>query len=188
MHRTSVLAIASLGLILTGCSIVGDPVPPSSPVPSTSSASTPDPSPATDKVVINCNLVLSDAHAAGLSPSVRPIPTFAPAAGTLGATMVEQGGRPCGWGAESAASLEVVVAIPTAAGLVTAKTSAASTGQVADAPQADAAYFEIASGWGRAQIFLGSYWIEVASPAFTTPQQAEDVYSSVISDLRSAGG
>ncbi|HEU0205072.1 MAG TPA: hypothetical protein VFQ74_00040 [Pseudolysinimonas sp.] len=188
MRPTSVLVIAALGLILTGCSVEAGPARSRPTAPLSSSATTADPSPAALKVVINCNLVLSDAHAAALSPSVRPIPTFAPAAGTLGAKMVEQGGRPCGWGAESTASLEVVVAIPTAAGLAAAKMSAASTGQIANAAHASAAYFEVAGGWGRAQIFMGSYWIEVASPAFTTPEQAEGVYSSVIADVRSAGG
>lgn len=189
MRRTSLIAVAALALVLTGCSSLlgstGTVAPQTtSPAGSPSTAAQPTPVP----VVINCNLVLSDADAAGLTPSVKPIPTFAPAAGTLGATMVEQGARPCGWGAESAATLEVVVAIPTAAGLTAAKKAASSTGQVADPELSDGAYFEVVGGVGRAQVFIGSYWIEVASPDFATADQAASVYSLVIHDLRSAGG
>ena len=188
-RSATVITLAALAAVLAGCSPLSTSPSTAPAAASTSSPSAaPDATPTSNTVVIDCDLVLSDADAAGLTPSLKPIPSFAPAAGTLGAAMVEQGGRPCGWGAESAASLEAVVAIPTPAGLAAAKKAASSTGQVTDAGQSDAAYFEVTNGVGRAQIFMGSYWIEVASPAFTTADQAESVYSLVIHDLRSAGG
>jgi hypothetical protein len=188
-RQTPFGVIAVLGLILTGCSAITFSARPSAPPSSSATASpTGDPTPPNDRVVIDCSIILSDAHAAELTPSLTPVPAFTPSPGTLGATMVAEGGRPCGWGAGATASLEVVAAIPTPAGLTTAKKAAASTGQLAHFTQADAAYFEIADGIGRAQIFMGSYWIEVASSTFTTAEQAENVYSVVINDLRSAGG
>ena len=131
--------------------------------------------------------MLSDAHAAALTPPLTPVPNYLPASGSLGASMVAQGGQSCGWSGDGS-SLEVVVAIPFAAGLRAARAAATSTGQPSDALQADSVFFEVSDGVGRAQIFMGSEWFEVASPAFATPDEAESVYALVISDLRSAGG
>lgn len=142
---------------------------------------------APERVVINCNLIVTDDDAARLTPPLTPVAGYTPAAGTLGATMVAGGAQPCGWGLGSTASLEVVVAIPGYAAFKAAE-AAASTGQVAPSQRGDKIYFQVTDGVGRAQVFIGRYWIEVASAAFTTPEQAQTVYGVVVSNLRSAGG
>jgi hypothetical protein len=132
--------------------------------------------------------MLTDEHAAELAPPLTPMPGYVPAAGTLGAAMVAQGGQACGWQSGSAWALEVVAALPSDTGLASAE-KAASHGEKAPAPLARAAYFTVGDdGIGRAQIFMGSYWIEVASPAFTTADEAEAIYYQVIRTFRSAGG
>ena len=146
-----------------------------------------EPSPTSEKVALNCNLVLTDGDAAALVPPLHPIPSFEPPSGTLPSLLVEHGGQPCGWGPESTASLQVIVAIPFATGLTAAKAAAAS-GQAVDVSQVDAAYFETSDGMGQVQIFMGSYWIDVASPAFTSADQALGACSLIVRNLRGAGG
>lgn len=191
MRWTSLAGVVALASALAACSFVGTSgSPTSSPAasPPAATAAPATPGPEHDHVIIDCNLVFADDQAAALTPPLIPVPTFAPAAGSLGAAMVDAGGKPCGWGTDATtASLEVVVAIPTETELTAAKASA-STGQVAHSLRSDTIYFAVADGVGRAQVFFGSYWIEVASSAFTTPDQAEAVYDLVIQDLRSAGG
>lgn len=159
----------------------------SSQVSETTTPTVSEPSPTSEQVALNCNLVISDSDAAALAPPLHPIPSFTPPSGTLQSLLVEHGGQPCGWGADSTASLQVIVAIPFASGLTAAKAAAAS-GQAIDVPQVDAAYFETSDGMGQAQIFMGSYWIDVASRTFTTADQAVDTCAVVVRNLRSAGG
>lgn len=146
-----------------------------------------EPSPTSQQVTLDCDLFLTDRDAASLSPAVHPIPSFTPPSGSLEALLVDHGGQPCGWGADSSASLQVIVAIPFAPGLRAAKAAAAS-GQAIDVPQVDAAYFSTSAGMGHVQIFLGGYWIDVASPAFTTADQALSTSSLVVRNIRGAGG
>lgn len=183
----SALTVLVLAGALAGCTAGQPGAAPPSPATATTSAAVPSADPTPAPVVMNCNLVIMDADAARLTPPLTAVPGYTPAAGTLGATMVAQGAQPCGWGTGPTASVEVVVAIPTAKGLTAAK-AAASTGQVAPSLRGDTVYFQVTDGVGRAQIFIGSYWIEVASATFTTAEEAEAVYDVVIRDLRSAGG
>jgi hypothetical protein len=184
--RVALTAFVLLGA-LAGCAAGTGVSTPSAPATAASETATPSAHPTPERIIINCNLVMTDADAARLTPPLIPVAGYAPAAGTLGATMVAGGAQHCGWGTGSTASVEVVVAIPTAKGLIAAK-AAASTGQVAPSLRGDTIYFQVTDGVGRAQVFIGSYWIEVASAAFTTPEEAEAVYDVVIRDLRSAGG
>jgi len=187
-NRSALAALAALVLAsaLAGCT-VGHGAVPSSPAATPSAVTIPTADPTPVPVVISCNLIFTDADAAALTPPLTPVAGYTPAAGTLGATMVAGGAQHCGWGTGSTASLEVVVAIPPAAEFEKAE-AAASGGQVAPSLRGDTVYFQATDGVGRAQAFIGRYWIEVASAAFTTPEQAQTVYGVVIGNLRSAGG
>jgi hypothetical protein len=178
-RRVAAIATAALlAGLLSSCSTEASP---------TVTPSQSEPSPTSEKVALNCNLLLSDRDAAALTPPLHPIPAFGPPSGTLPSLLVEHGGQPCGWGVGSSASLQVVLAIPFASELTAAKAAAAS-GQAIDVPQVDAAYFEISDGMGQVQVFVGSYWIDIASPAFTTADQAVGTSELVVRNLRGAGG
>lgn len=173
-----IAAAALLAGLLAACSTEASP---------TVTPTLSEPSPTSEKVALNCNLLLSDRDAAASTPPLHPIPTFVPPSGTLPSLLVEHGGQPCGWGVDSSASLQVILAIPFASEFTAAKAAAAS-GQAIDVPQVDAAYFEISDGMGQVQVFFGSYWIDIASPAFTTPDRAVSMSTLVVRNLRSAGG
>jgi hypothetical protein len=177
-HLQAVAIAILLAGLLSACS---------APVSPTITPTVSEPSPTSEKVVLNCNTVLSDSDAAALTPPLHPIPSFASPVGTLETLLIEHGGQPCGWGAESTASLQVIVAIPFATELTAAKAAAAS-GEAVDVSQVDAAYFETSDGMGQVQIFMGSYWIDCASSAFTGADQAVETCSLVVSNLRGAGG
>jgi hypothetical protein len=150
-HLQAVAIAILLAGLLSACS---------APVSPTITPTVSEPSPTSEKVVLNCNTVLSDSDAAALTPPLHPIPSFAS---------------------------PVIVAIPFATELTAAKAAAAS-GEAVDVSQVDAAYFETSDGMGQVQIFMGSYWIDCASSAFTGADQAVETCSLVVSNLRGAGG
>src|SRR3954465_66163 len=128
-RRTRGLAAVAVGAVLAGIlTACSGPLSPTFTPPAS------EPSPTSEKVALNCNLLLSDSDVAAMTPPLHPIPTFSPAAGTLASRLLDHGGQPGGWGGEPGASVQVVVAIPFASELRAAKAAAAS-GQAIDLPQ-----------------------------------------------------
>jgi len=170
--------VAASCLVLTGCSLGSGAAPRSSAPPTQSRA----------PLNVECSLFLKDADAAALTPPLQPIPSYKPGPGTPEAAMVGQGGRACGWGTDSVASLVITLAIPGVHALAAAR-KAASTGEPMSPPQVDVAYFARGTdGIGREQIFLGSEWLEIASPSFATADDAAAIDGRIILTWRSAGG
>ena len=186
-RRSAVLLAVATAALAAGTLSACSSLIPTTPPPTTGAPAPRAPSPTSEQIALNCDLMITDADAAAFTPPLHPIPSFVPSAGTLPSVLVQHGGQPCGWGADSAASLQVVVAVPFTSGLKAAK-AAAAAGQPVDLAQVDAAYFTTSDGMGQVQIFLGSYWIDVASPSFTSADQAQTVSALVVHNLRGAGG
>ncbi len=194
MLGTTLMVVAALAL--SGCRLIVKTVPlgdAGRPLGSPAASPTPAPSPSGKptygKVVMNCDLILSTAHAAELTPSLTPDPSYQPKAGSLGADMQAKGAHVCGWANKAkSASIEVALALGSPAAITLAEAAAAASGVTAPPAGAQAAYFTRVGKVGQAEIFLGSYWIETSSTSFDTAVTASDFYSVMLQDLRSAGG
>lgn len=155
----------------------------------TARSSTPAPIDGADTpVILNDDLILTEAQVATWQPGFSPIAGYEPKPGTVGARLTAHRGKSLGWmSGSSSDSLEVVVATPSGRTLIRAK-KAASVGTEANHAGFEAAYFSVVDGIGIAQMFQGRYWIEVSSSKFRSGDDAREIYGTVMRNLQTAGG
>ena len=160
-------------------------IPSATPTPTTTS--TPTVAPTNRAFVENCGILITPDQLYAYNPNYVVDSSYAPKVGTVVSAVKAQLGQTCGWIDESSGDiLEVAVAAPTPATLASAK--AAASGGTAISAHGEQGFFAVKAGIGSAQIFMGSLWLVVSSPDFTSPADAESIYPIVVHNQMTAGG
>jgi hypothetical protein len=142
---------------------------------------------AATKFAENCSTLLTAAQVYAYNPNYVADTAYAPKAGSIAASIAANLGQTCGWVNEtSGVELAVGVAKPAAAVLASTKSTASSGTPIS--ANGENGYFAVANGVGSAQFFIGSLWVDISSADFTSPSDAQPVYSVVVRNQLSAGG
>ncbi|MDH6180537.1 hypothetical protein M2152_000719 [Microbacteriaceae bacterium SG_E_30_P1] len=147
--------------------------------PGAAPSSTPTPTPTPDGPIpysVSCDELLSPDTLYGLDPNFSSLGPAEPAAGSLAATAVADGGTACRWIHEtSSVTIDIAVAELTPDAAASRRASADASG-TAVADFGDAGYFASDSG---AQVFRGPYWITVSSSMFASAADAAPFVNAV---------
>ncbi|MDJ0349484.1 iron ABC transporter ATP-binding protein [Cryobacterium sp. PH29-G1] len=203
-RRTSLVLAggAIFALALTGCS-AGDAPESSSSATATSGASaeptddaaatsspTPTPTPEATGAPIaqTCDDLLTLQNVYDFNPNYGTAPKYSPTAGSLAETAETYNGLTCGWSNQTSGELiEVSVVAPNDVLMTRLEQKADVDSQAVPTygtPPAVDGFFTYAGGSGQAQVFTGTYWITMSSPAFyNEPGAAEGLMSAVLSHL-----
>lgn len=192
-----IVALALVSL-LTACTsnpvqAGADPDMPSSESPGASGAGadpsgTAEPSqPAGIPVSLTCDQILPLADVTKFDPALAPVAGYSPAAGSAAATVLSLQGVACAWAtAVGAERVEVAVAQMSPADIEARKNA-----MVAESKQvptfntaADEGYFRLDGATGRADAFVGDYWVVAASPLFYEPGDAQTLVEAAAAALR----
>lgn len=182
-------------LVLTGCSpaATGTPTGSATPTPSaTSSASatptpTPTPEPTGTPIALTCDQVLTAQEAYDFNPNYGTAPAYEPADGSLAATAVKYSGLACAWSNQTSGELiEIALTQPEAALMTTLKDKAIADSKVvptySTSPDIEG-FFTMKAGAGQVQVFTGTYWLTLTSPAFYEPGDAQTLVAAVLAHL-----
>lgn len=187
---TAILA-ASLGL--TGCIQSSTPLPNSgasdslSPTATSPVGATPSATPAPPKFTENCTTLLTAAQVYAYNPNYVVDSTYAPMPGSVPAAIAAHNGQTCGWINETS-RIKIEVAITTLPADQWAKAKAAASGGTPISSGGKTGYFAVTHGIGSAQLFFGSFWLDVSAADFATAADAEALYPVVVQNQISAGG
>ncbi|MCY7405113.1 MAG: iron ABC transporter ATP-binding protein [Cryobacterium sp.] len=189
---------ALFALLLTGCSGGDTPTPSDSAAatsgasadPSESAAPSPSPTPEATGAPIaqTCDQLLTLQDVYNFNPNYGTAPDYSPAAGGLAETAQTYNGLTCGWSNQSSGELiEVSVVAPNDVLMTTLKQKADADSQAVPTygtPPTVDGFFTYAGGSGQAQVFTGTYWVTMSSPAFyNEPGAAEGLMSAVLTHL-----
>ncbi len=185
---TSLAFVAASIALLAGC--VDDPAPVPTPSASatptptaTAGEPTPTPTPTSEPVSIDCvSLVPADAFAM-LFKTFTLVPSYAPAAGSLGAEVLERGGTVCGWTATDGTIVSVGIATLDAA-TIDAKANDLVVTSHSVPTYGVEGYFQVVSGLGEVQAFTDPYWIVATSTAFMEPGEVTPIMDAVLAALQ----
>lgn len=196
--RTAVGAITiGLALGLTGCIQSTTALPgsqntstgsgSSSPSSSPTTSPAPTPAPTNQKVVEDCNILLTPAQVYAYNPNFVRDTAYSPKPGSVPAALAAVDGQTCGWLDETSGSeIEVALAIPTTAEWTAAKSAASGGAPINEA--GEHGYFAVKDGVGSAQFFFGSIWLDVSSADFTSVDDASAIFRTVVENQLHAGG
>jgi hypothetical protein len=183
-----VLVIGISALALSGCAPErGGPLA-GSPTPGTSVVGEPPaPSEAPDPVVgaaftVDCTAIVSDDEIFQYNQNFAADTEWSPAADSLAAEVVAEGGTACAWVNLSGGDhIEIAVATPSADRLAAIK-EAASSGTPTTG-LGDEGYFSTDGEFGQLEIFRGPYWMTATSLYFGEGGEANQLVSTAISHL-----
>jgi len=191
---------AVFALVLTGCSAGGEPTPTKSAQPTsspsaepTSSAEpTPTPTPTPEAtgspIAQSCGDLLTLQNIYDFNPNYGTAPSYSPTAGGLAETAASYNGLTCGYSNQSSGELiEVSVAAPNDVLMITLKQQADADSQPVPTygtPPVVDGFFNYIGGSGQAQVFTGTYWVTMSSPAFyNEPGAVEGLMTAVLGHL-----
>jgi hypothetical protein len=185
---TSIVVAGISALTLAGCAPdrggLEQPTPTTDPVVSSGA---PTPSQAPEPVVgapftVDCSALLSDDEVFQYNQNFAADAQWVPAAGSLAAQVVAEGGTACAWANLSGGDeIEIAVATPSPNQLATLK-KAASSGK-ATKGLGDEGYFSQDGEYGQLQVFRGPYWLTAVSLYFGQSGEANQLVYSALSHL-----
>jgi len=184
-------------LVLTGCSPSASSTPSDSATPAASATAsaeptsapspTPTPEPTGTPVALSCDEILSPQNVYDFNPNFGTAPAYEPATDSLAATAVKYSGVACGWSNQTSGELiEIAVAQPEPTLMTTLKDAAIAGSQVVPTYSSTAdieGFFTVDAGVGQVQVFTGTYWVTVNSPAFYEPGDAQALVATVLGNL-----
>lgn len=191
VHRRPVAPFALVAItlaLLTGCTPEAAEPEESGPNPSGDATGAPAPQitdqPAGTPIDATCSDLVSADTLYLFNPNFGAIDSFTPTAGSAAASAVKYQGIACRWQNQTSGdNIDVAAAHLDDSTLTALKNSAFETSEMVPT-YGDEAYFTVAdNGVGTAQVFQGSYWIVVESPAFYEPGDATEIVQSVIAGL-----
>ena len=202
-RRRAVLALSAgavFALALSGCASATAPTPSGSAAatsgasaePSASAAPTPTPTPTPEAtgspIAQTCDELLTLQDVYDFNPNYGTAPGYAPAAGGLAETAASYSGLTCGWSNQTSGELiEASVVAPNDVLMTTLKQQADADSQAVPTygtPPTVDGFFTYTGGTGQAQVFTGTYWVTLSSPAFyNEPGAAEGLMSAVLAHL-----
>ncbi|TFC28830.1 iron ABC transporter ATP-binding protein [Cryobacterium sp. TMT1-3] len=189
---------ALFALVLTGCSAGDEPTPTNSaaatsgasadPTEQPTSSPTPTPEATGSPIAQTCGDLLTLQDVYDFNPNYGTAPDYSPSANGLAETAATYNGLTCGWSNQSSGELiEVSVVAPNDVLMTTLKQQADADSQAVPTygtPPTVDGFFTFAGGSGQAQVFTGSYWVTMSSPAFyNEPGAAEGLMSAVLGHL-----
>ena len=202
--RVALAGGALLAVILSGCSASNEPTPTESAVPTTgasaeptpsaspSSAPTPTPTPtpkaAGSPIAQSCGDLLTLQNLYDFNPNYGTAAAYSPTPGGLVETATTYNGLTCGYSNQSSGELiELSVVAPNAVLMTTLKQQADASSQAVPTygtPPTVDGFFNYTGGSGQAQVFTGTYWVTLSSPAFyNEPGAAEGLMSKILGHL-----
>ena len=198
-HRAGlVLAGGALfALVLSGCASGDAPTPTDSAAatstasaePTESAAPSPTPTPeATGSPITQiCGDLLTLQDVYDFNPNYGSAPNYSPTTDGLAETAATYNGLTCGWSNQTSGELiEVSVVAPNGVLMTTLKQQADADSQAVPTygtPPTVDGFFTYSDGVGQAQVFTGTYWITLSTPAFGEPGDAESLLSVILAHL-----
>ena len=190
---------ALFALVLSGCAS-GDEPPPTDSAAATSTASadpttiakpssspTPTPEATGSPIRQICGDLLTLQNVYDFNPNYGSAPNYSPTADGLAETATAYNGLTCGWSNQTSGELiEVSVVAPTDVLMTTLKQQADAESQAVPTygtPPTVDGFFTYSGGVGQAQVFTGTYWITLSTPAFGEPGDAESLLSVIVAHL-----
>ncbi|TFD58879.1 iron ABC transporter ATP-binding protein [Cryobacterium suzukii] len=190
---------ALLALLLAGCSAADEPTPTQSAAatsgasadPTTraepSSSPTPTPEATGSPIAQICGDLLTLQDVYDFNPNYGTAPDYSPTADGLAETAATYNGLTCGWSNQTSGELiEVSVVAPNAVLMTTLKQQADADSQAVPTygtPPTVDGFFTNSGGVGQAQVFTGTYWVTLSTPAFGEPGDAESLLSVILAHL-----
>ena len=191
---------ALFALVLTGCSTGDEPTPTDSAAatsgasadPSASAeptpSSTPTPEATGSPIAQTCGDLLTLQDVYDFNPNYGTAAGYAPSADSLAETAASYNGLTCGWSNQTSGELiEVSVVAPNAVLMTTLKQQADADSQAVPTygtPPTVDGFFTYAGSSGQAQVFTGTHWVTISSPAFyNEPGAVEKLMSAVLGHL-----
>lgn len=188
---------ALFALVLTGCSAGDEPTPTDSaaatsdasaePTASAQPTSSPTPTPEAtgSPIAQTCGDLLTLQDVYDFNSNYGTAPDYSPSTDSLAETAATYNGLTCGWSNQTSGELiEVSVVAPNAVLMTTLKQQADADSQAVPTygtPPTVDGFFAYAGGSGQAQVFSGTYWVTISSPAFyNEPGAAEGLMSAVL--------
>jgi len=183
-------ATIAAALLLAGCVPSGTAEPQPSetatPTPTATESATPTATPTAEAgtpVSIACDQLVSLAVMYDFDPNFSLQPSFTPAAGSLAAEAVADGGVACQWVHQtSGVTIELSVAQPAPAELNKRMNDLVVTSNSVPTYGVEG-YFTLNGSVGEAQAFPAPYWITAVSPAFFEPGDPSPIIAAMIAAL-----
>ncbi len=155
--------------------------------PSATPTTTPTPSDPPTPVTLTCDQIVTADQMYAYNPNFGADPGYAPASGSLEASIVGYKGVACGWLNQTSNDvIEIAVSKPPASELDGLKNTAVTNSQPVPTygvpPQVEG-YFALRGPKGEVQIFTGAYWVVANSPAFQEPGDAAPLMQNVLDNL-----
>ena len=180
----AVIALSASALLLSACvPAEPDPVgpnptrtidPDNTPTAAPEPTVTGTPDPEATPVDIACGELISPQAMYDFNPNFLLLNSFTPAAGSAAAAAIESQGVACRWeNSTSGVTIDVAVAQPAPGRIDGLKADAGAAAAGFDG------YFAVTGGTGTAQVFSGSYWATLSSPAFFESGDAVQLVAEV---------
>jgi hypothetical protein len=203
-RRTGLLLAggALFALVLSGCAPANEPTPSDSaaatstasaePTTSEEPTSTPTPTPTPEAtgspIAQTCDELLTLQDVYDYNQNYGTAPAYSPTASSLAETAATYNGLTCGYSNQSSGALiELSVVAPNDVLMTTLKQQADANSQAVPTygtPPTVDGFFAYLGGSGQAQVFTGTYWVTLSSPAFfNEPGAAEGLMSAVLGHL-----
>jgi hypothetical protein len=138
-------------------------------------------------VTLGCDQIVPPEEMTRFDAALAPESGYSPAAGSAAATVVSLQGVACAWGARGGADrVEVAVAQMSPADIEARKNAMVSESKQVPTFNAasDEGYFRVDGSTGRADAFVGDYWIVASSPLFYEPGDAQSIIETAAASLR----
>ncbi|TFD65736.1 hypothetical protein [Cryobacterium ruanii] len=189
---------ALFALVLTGCSAGDEPTPSDSaaatseasagPAESASPSPTPTPEATGSAITQTCGDLLTLQNVYDFNPNYGTAAGYSPSANGLAETAATYNGLTCGYSNQSSSELiELSLVAPNDVLMTTLKQQADADSQAVPTygtPPTVDGFFTYVGGSGQAQVFTGTYWVTLSSPAFyNEPGAAEGLMSAVLGHL-----
>lgn len=189
------LLVAASAALLAGCA--PEAAEPTGTAAATTAPASPSASPEPTETAeppvpfdIACDALLTADQLYAFNPNVGADPAYQPSGGDVAVAVDEDAGTACGYlNQTSGEVIEVAVATPTDAAGEARRNEAALTSKPVPTygtPPDIEGYFVQAGGTGEAQVFHGSYWIVIQSPALFEPGDAQQLVAAVLGNLPAA--
>lgn len=190
LRSLTFVATFAAALLLAGC-VPTETVEPSpedtvTPTPTPSETPSPTPTPTVEAgtpVTITCEELVSLSVMYSFDPNFSLQPSFTPAAGTLAAEAVADGGVACQWVHQtSGVTIDLSVAQPPASALNTRMNDLVVNSNSVPTYGVEG-YFQVDGAKGEAQAFPVPYWITAVSPAFFEPGDPSPIIAAMVEAL-----
>ncbi len=153
-----------------------------------SSSPTPTPEATGSPIAQGCDELLTLQDVYDFNPNYGTAAAYSPTTGSLAETAATYNGLTCGYSNQSSGELiELSVVAPNDVLMTTLKQQADAASQAVPTygtPPTVDGFFAYLGASGQAQVFTGTYWVTLSSPAFfNEPGAAEGLMSAVLGHL-----